>query len=35
MTGFGPSFWGFFVVAALWCVGYFVWAVLANRRDDG
>lgn len=33
--GFGWSFWGFFVLAALWCAAYFVWAVWANRRDRG
>lgn len=33
--GFGANFWGFFVMAALWCVAYFAWAVWTNRRDDG
>lgn len=33
--GFGWNFWGFFVLAAGWCVAYFVWAVRRNRSDDG
>lgn len=32
-NGFGANFWGFFVLAAAWCVVYFVWAVAANRRE--
>lgn len=32
-SGLGWNFWGFFVVAALWCGGYFAWALWANRRD--
>jgi hypothetical protein len=31
--GFGSSFYGFFVAAALWLVSYFVWAAAAARRD--
>lgn len=31
--GFGISFYGFFVFAAVWCVLYFAWALRANRRD--
>ena len=30
--GFGWSFYGFFVAAAMWVGGYFVWAVRAGRR---
>lgn len=33
--GFGWSFYGFFVVAALWCLAYFAWAVWKNRGDGG
>lgn len=33
--GFGWSFYGFFVIAALWCLLYFAWAVWANRRERG
>ena len=33
MTGLGWNFWGFFLVAAVWCAAYFVWALRANRRD--
>lgn len=32
-SGFGASFWGFFVLAAAWCVAYFAWAIAANRRE--
>ena len=31
MTGFGWSFYGFFVVAALWVAAYFAWAWRASR----
>jgi hypothetical protein len=31
--GFGLSFYGFFVVAALWVVAYFLWAFRAAARD--
>lgn len=31
--GFGWNFWGFFVLAAAWCVAYFVWAWWANRNE--
>jgi hypothetical protein len=30
--GFGWSFYGFFVAAAVWVGGYFVWAVRARRQ---
>ena len=33
--GFGWSFYGFFVVAAAWCVVYFVWAVRKNAQEAG
>lgn len=33
--GFGPNFYGFFVVAAAWCLFYFGWALAANRRQHG
>lgn len=33
-VGFGASFYGFFVVAAVWLVLYFAWAVRAARRDN-
>ena len=32
MTGFGWSFYGFFLVAALWVAAYFAWARWANRK---
>jgi len=32
-AGFGISFYGFFVAAALWLVAYFLWAAAAARRD--
>ena len=31
--GFGWSFYGFFVAAAVWLVLYFVWAFRAAARD--
>jgi hypothetical protein len=31
--GFGWSFYGFFVGAALWLLLYFVWAIRAAARD--
>jgi hypothetical protein len=31
--GFGLSFLGFFVAAALWLGMYFVWAIRAAARD--
>jgi hypothetical protein len=31
--GFGASFYGFFVAAALWLAGYFAWAIRAARGD--
>jgi hypothetical protein len=33
--GFGWSFYGFFVVAALWLLLYFVWTVAADARERG
>ena len=33
--GFGWSFYGFFVAAAVWLVLYFVWAFEAAARDRG
>lgn len=35
MSGFTWSFYGFFLVAALWMVAYFVWAWRAAARDSG
>jgi len=32
MTGFGWSFYGFFLAAALWIGGYFAWAWLKNKE---
>ncbi|HEY0876430.1 MAG TPA: hypothetical protein VGD94_23350 [Vicinamibacterales bacterium] len=32
-AGFGWSFYGFFVCAALWLVLYFAWAAVADRRE--
>lgn len=32
--GFGWSFYGFFLVAALWVGGYFLWAYIKNTRED-
>lgn len=34
MTGFGWSFYGFFLAASVWMVGYFVWAFAAARSRD-
>jgi hypothetical protein len=31
--GFGWNFYGFFVLAALWMVSYFAWALRAGARD--
>jgi hypothetical protein len=31
--GFGWSFYGFFVLAAVWLAAYFLWAVRAAARD--
>ena len=31
--GFGWSFYGFFVVAAAWCVVYLAWALAKNRAE--
>ncbi len=31
--GFGWSFYGFFLAAALWLLVYFVWASRAAARD--
>jgi hypothetical protein len=32
--GFGASFYGFFVAAALWMCLYFVLVLIADRRDQ-
>ncbi len=32
--GFGWNFYGFFLYAALWVSGYFLWAYVANRRGQ-
>ena len=32
--GFGASFYGFFVAAAAWLIGYFLWAVKAAADDE-
>lgn len=32
-TGFGWSFYGFFVAAAAWLAGYFLWAWRAAQAD--
>lgn len=31
--GFGWSFYGFFLLAGVWVLAYFLWAFWANRRD--
>lgn len=31
--GFGASFYGFFVAAAIWLLVYFLWAFKAAARD--
>ena len=31
--GFGWSFYGFFIVAALWITCYFVWVLAAEARQ--
>lgn len=31
--GFGWSFYGFFVMAALWCVVFNVWALRKNAQE--
>jgi len=31
MTGFGWSFYGFFLAAALWIAAYFAWAWWVSR----
>jgi hypothetical protein len=31
--GFGPSFYGFFIAAAIWLLVYFLWAFKAAARD--
>src|SRR6202008_2919014 len=33
--GFGASFYGFFVAAAVWLLVYFLWAFKAAARDRG
>jgi hypothetical protein len=34
-VGFGFSFYGFFALAAIWMVAYFVWTRQAAARDRG
>lgn len=34
MSGFGWSFYGFFVAAAAWVAGYFAWSRAAAARDQ-
>ena len=31
--GFGLNFYGFFLYAGVWVIGYFLWAFRANRKD--
>jgi len=33
VTGFGWSFYGFFLFAVLWIAAYFAWAWWASRQD--
>jgi hypothetical protein len=33
MPGFGFSFYGFFLLAAIWLVAYFAWSLSAAARD--
>jgi hypothetical protein len=33
--GFGMNFYGFFLYAGVWVVGYFLWAIYANRKEGG
>lgn len=33
MSGFGWNFYGFFVVAVVWCILYFGWAQWMTRRE--
>lgn len=33
MTGFGWSFYGFFLFTAAWMAAYFAWAAWMARRD--
>jgi hypothetical protein len=32
--GFGWSFYGFFIAAAVWMIVYFLWAWRAAARDE-
>jgi hypothetical protein len=34
VRGFGWNFYGFFLFAIAWIVGYFLWARSAATRDD-
>ena len=34
MIGFGWSFYGFFIAAAIWMALYFVWAFLVDDAKD-
>jgi hypothetical protein len=31
--GFGWTFYGFFIGAAVWLVGYFIWSFIMAARD--
>lgn len=31
--GFGWSFYGFFIVAALWIAAYFAWVLVMDARE--
>jgi hypothetical protein len=31
--GFGLSFYGFFLAAAIWMCGYFAWVTVADRLE--
>lgn len=32
--GFGGNFYGFFLVAAVWVLAYYVWARWQNNREE-
>jgi uncharacterized membrane protein len=34
IEGFGMNFYGFFIYAGAWVVGYFLGALYANRKDN-
>lgn len=31
--GFGWNFYGFFLYAGVWVIGYFLWALHTNRKE--